>query len=320
VRPDWRAIARLYTAGAGRHDVSMDSDIARRKQHLPHPYNLDLSNVLRGLNRRTPFGRRRAANHPSTATFLRAAVWLIQRNLGPDGRHDIADPDDPDSLIRPLLSFLSQQAVTKAVRHIPAGFDRTAKVSMLRNRWRRQSDFVADVLRFVLWAWHYPAPHKDEMAGLTGEILHGDDPVPAIHRLCYWDMSRHLDSPMFRLSLVAVAQAEGDPVIREAISERNAENGALWKGFYEQFLNARGLRMRPGVTLDECVSLFAAVADGLAVRALADPGGVIDDDEQRCLLSKAALALIAGCTEPAGRPEGPPLEQAVTTLLKGAST
>lgn len=289
----------------------MDNDIPRRKLHLPHPYNLDLSKVLRGLDRRTPVGRRRAANHPSTAAFLRAAVWLVQRNLGPDARHDIADADDPDSLIRPLLSFLSLQAVTKAVRHIPAAFDRTAKVGALRNRWRRQSDFVADVLRFVLWAWHYPAPRKEEMTG----ILHGDDPVPAIHRLCYWDLNRRLDSPMFRLSLVAVAQAEGDPVIREAISERNAENGALWKRFYEQFLAARGLRMRPGVTLDDCVSLFSAVADGLAVRALADPRGVIDHDRQRCLLSTAALALIAGCAEPAGQPGGAPLEQAITALL-----
>jgi hypothetical protein len=301
-----------------RDDEDMENDVPRRKEHLPYPYNQDLSKILRSLNRRTPFGRRRAANDPATAAYLRAAVLLIQRNLGPDGRHDTADPDDPESVIRPLLSFLSQQAVTKAVRHIPAPFAKGSKVSALRSRWKRQSDFIADVLRFVLWEWHYPAPHKEEMAPVTAEILHGPDPVSAIHRLCYWDMNRRLDTPMFRLSLVAAAQAEGDPVILEAISERNRDNGALWKGFYEQFLRARGLRMRPGITVDDCVSLFSALADGLALRALADPEGlVVDSKHERCLLSKAALALIAGCTEPVGQAKGQPLEQAVTALLNG---
>lgn len=295
----------------------MENDKPRRKDHLPHPYNQDLSKILRSLNRRTTFGRKRAANDPLTAAYLHAAVWLIQRALGPNGRHDIADPDDPDSLIRPVLGFLSQQAVTKAVRHNPPPFHTVGKVSTLRDRWRRQVDFIADVLRFGLWAWHYPTPQKPEMAEVTAEILHGRDPVRAIHRLCYWDITnRHLDTPMFRLSLVAAAQAEGDPVIREAISERNRENGAMWKSLYEQVLRTRGLRMRAGITLDECVSLFSAAADGIALRALADPdAGVIDTERQRSLLSKVALAIIAGCTEPAERPEGPPLEQAITALL-----
>ena len=178
----------------------MENERPRRKQHLPHPYDQDLSKILRSLNRRTPFGRRRAANDPLTAAYLRAAEWLIQRALGPDGRHDMADADDPDSLIRPLLGFLSQQAVTKAVRHNPPPFHQVGKVSTLRDRWKRQVDFIADVLRFGLWAWHYPTPQKDDMAGVTAEILHGNDPVRAIHELCYRDLtSRHLDTPMFRL-------------------------------------------------------------------------------------------------------------------------
>ena len=64
------------------------------KQQLPHPYNQDLSKILRGLNRRTQFARRRLANDPVTAAYLAAAVRLIQRHLGPGANRALADPDD----------------------------------------------------------------------------------------------------------------------------------------------------------------------------------------------------------------------------------
>jgi hypothetical protein len=120
---------------------------------------------------------------------------------------------------------------------------------------------------------------------------------------------------MFRLGLVAVAEAEGDPVIGEAVSQRDRTNDPLWKSFYEDFISTRGLRVRSGVTLDDCVTLLAAVADGLALRALADPAArVIDHDRRRCLLGTAALALIGGCLEPADQDDGLSLEQAVRAM------
>ncbi|HZC42511.1 MAG TPA: hypothetical protein VE343_17665 [Streptosporangiaceae bacterium] len=78
----------------------MDDHARRRrqrktlKQELPYPYDQDLSKVLRGLNRRTPFGRRRQANDPVTAASLVAAVRLIQRHLGPGAAGGPADPED----------------------------------------------------------------------------------------------------------------------------------------------------------------------------------------------------------------------------------
>src|SRR5215469_3607924 len=96
------------------------------KQQLPYPYDQDLSPVLRNLNRRTPFGRRRQANDPVTAAYLAAAVRLIQRHLGPGGIRTPEDPEDPDSIPRPLLNFLSQRAVAAEVDHNPARFTASA--------------------------------------------------------------------------------------------------------------------------------------------------------------------------------------------------
>lgn len=299
-------------------------DYARRrrqrktlKQELPYPYDQDLSKVLRGLNRRTPFGRRRQANDPVTAAYLAAAVRLIQRHLGPGAAQPAADPEDADSVPRPLLSFLSQRAVAAEVDRNPPPFPRVGRVSTMRERWRHQSSFIADVLRFCLSALHYPGAHQDEIAGAAQEVIQGTEPVPGIHRLCYWDLTRLLDTPMFRLGLVAAAQAENDGLIREAVSERYRENSPRWRRFYDDILRSRGLRLRPGLTLDDLSHLLTAVADGLAMRALADPAArVIDHDRQRSLLGTAVLALIAGCLERSDGSAGVPLEHVVTDMLR----
>jgi hypothetical protein len=70
-------------------------------------------------------------------------------------------------------------------------------------------------------------------------------------------MTRLRTTPMYRLGLVAMAQAEGDTLVREAVSVRHQMNDSHWKKFYEDFLRSHGLRVRPGITLDECVDLLA---------------------------------------------------------------
>jgi hypothetical protein len=299
-----------------------DPDRGRRlKQQLPYPYNQDLSRVLRGLKRRNPITRRsRQANDPVTAAYLAAAIRLIQRHLGPGAVRRPDDKDDPDSIRRPLLSFLSQRAVAREVDRNPPPFPRKGSPRTIRDRWEPHSHFIADVLRFGLWSWRYPAPHQDEVADAKEEVLRGPDPVRGLHRLCYWNLTWLLGTPMFRLGLIAAAEAEGDPVIGEAISGRHRVNGPLWRGFYAEFLRSRGLRLRPGITLDDCDILLAAIADGLALRALVDPAAPIADSaRRRCLLGTAALALIAGCVESVGDSEGMALEETVRAMIGGPS-
>jgi hypothetical protein len=304
--------------------MNSDSTPRRRgvktlKQELPYPYNQDLSKILRGLNRRTSFSRRRLANDPVTAAYLAAAVRLIQRHLGPGASRGTADPDDHDAIERPVLGFLSQRAVAAEVGRNPPPFHRVGRVSTMRERWRHQSAFIADVLRFGLSASHYySGVREDEVAEAIDQIVSGQDAVRGIHHLASLMMARLLTSPMFRLGLIAAAEAEGDPVIREAISERHGEARPGWRKLCEDFLRSRDLRMRPGITMDDCIVLLSALADGLAMRALADPSTrALDHDGQRSLLGVGALALVAGCLQGAGRGENRSLEQAVSDLLGG---
>ncbi len=297
-------------------------DVRTLKQELPYPYNQDLSQVLHGLNRRTSFSRRRLANDPVTAAYLAAAVRLIQRHLGPDASRRTADPGDRDSIERPVLGFLSQRAVAAEVSRNPPPFHRVGRVSTMRERWPHQSAFVADVLRFGLSASHYySGVQEDEVTDAIGQIVSGKDAVRGIDHLSSLMMARLLTSPMFRLGLVSAAEAEGDPVIREAISERHGEARPMWRKRCEDFLRSRDLRIRPGITIDDCIALLSALADGLAMRSLADPSApALDHDGERSLLGMGALVLIVGCLQGSGRDENRSVEQAVSDLLGGPAT
>lgn len=128
---------------------------------------------------------------------------------------------------------------------------------------------------------------------------------------------------MFRFGLMASAQAGCDKAIRGAVVERHRDNGGEWRRYCDQFLHARGLQVRPGVSIDDCVTLLTALADGLTLHALADPGPgrgtarVIDHEERSSLLSTGALALIVGCVEPSGSADGLTLEQAAARIIHG---
>jgi hypothetical protein len=85
-----------------------------------------------------------------------------------------------------------------------------------------------------------------------------------------------------------------------------------WKEVYAALLQARGLQLRPGVTLDDIANLLAAIVDGLALRSLGDPSGdLIDHERRRTLLGTAALAVIHSFLERTEQADGMTLEQAV---------
>ena len=149
------------------------------------------------------------------------------------------------------------------------------------------------------------------------KIVHGPDALRGIHQLSTLAMTTLLNSPMFRLGLIAAAEAEGDPVIRDAISERRGEIGPVWRQWCEDFIRSRRLRIRSGVTVDDCIVLLCALADGLAMRALADPSSTraLDHDGRYSLLDVGALALISGCLDSADRGEVKSLEEVARALL-----
>jgi hypothetical protein len=290
------------------------------KQGLPFPYCHDLSQILRSLNRRTRRGRERIANDPVTAGYLAAAIRLVKRYLGPGAERAPAGPEDDPCLDRPLLRFLTQRAIAKEYAGNPHPFPRQGNVSTMRSTWQTHSHFIADLLRFGLWSRHFPAARRGEVTAAAAEALHGPEPARAIHEICYWDLVNLLDTPIFRLSLIAAASAEGDAVIQQATSELYGENTRSWAGFYEEFLRARHLRPRPGLTVKTCADILSAVADGLAARTLTHPEAqAVEHERRRSHLGTVTLALVLACLERDDEAGGQTLEEAVAAMLRGPS-
>ena len=294
------------------------SDYQELKEQLPFPYNQDLGKVLTHLDRRTPFSRERLANDPVTAAYLAAAMRLVARHLGPDPVRTALDPHDGNSLDRPLLSFLSQRAIAAEVANNPDPFPRQGNVSTLRSRWKSQSDFVADLINFVMWPGNYPADFYDEVAAGTERLLDGPDMVDAVHDLAYLNVRDAVSLPAFRLGFAAMTSAEGDEVIGEAVSASYTGFLEPWKEVYAALLQARHMQLRPGITLDDIANLLAATVDGLALRSIGDPSSdLIDHERRRSLLGTMALAVMHSCLEPAESADGMTLEDAVRVKVYG---
>jgi hypothetical protein len=289
------------------------------KQRLPFPFNQDLSQVVRHLDRRTVAARERLANDPVTAAYLAAAMRLIERFIGPCAERILVDPDDENSVERPMLGFLSQRAVAAEVANNPAPFPRKGNVSTMRSTWRSHSDFIADLLSFGLWSQSGPAVwESDAVKAAARDLEAGVHFDQVVHELAYWYMVVLIARPRFRLELVAAAAAEGDKVTRAAMAEHYTGVLEPWKPLLANILRARGLRLRSGISPDDFINLLVALVEGSALRSLANPDAVVvDHQKHRSLLGTAVLALISGCLERDRDGPGVSIEDAVNMLVRG---
>ena len=286
------------------------------KDRLPYPYDQDLSGVLRHLDRRTPSSRAKLANNPATAGYLAAAMRLVERHLGPNAVREPVDPDDINSIDRPLLRFLSQREIVAEMTRNPDPLPRRGSVAALRSTWRSQSDFIADVLSFALWPKQRPPEFGREVTIKAERLLGGPDFVDGVHDLAYFSMRTALGRSSFRFELAALAEAEGDDVLKAALAETYQGPLEPWKRIYEAFGKAHGLRLRPGVTLDDFADILAALETGLVMRAIGYPQDrIIDSQSHHSLSGTAVLAVILGCFERTEEAAGLTIEQAVHELV-----
>ncbi|MFJ6569053.1 hypothetical protein ACIQNU_16660 [Streptomyces sp. NPDC091292] len=275
------------------------------KRDLPYPYDRDLSGVLHHLNRRTRPFRTRLANDPVTAAYLAAGMRLLGRHLGPGAQRGVHGE-------RPLLSFLSQRAVAAEVARNPRPFPRQGSVASLRDRWSAQSEFVADLINFAVWRENYRPEYREGRGANIRKLVNGPDFVGAVHDMAYRHTAEGAAMPSVRLGLALMTAAEGDEEITRAVSEMYEDYLGSWKELYAAVLRERGLRLRPGLTLDDLANALSATTDGMTLRAIGDPdAGVVDHDNRRSLMGTVALAVIHAFLEPDDDASGLTLEQAV---------
>jgi hypothetical protein len=284
----------------------------RGKRELPFPYNQDLSGVLRHLNRRTRVFRARLANDPCTAAFLVAGMRLLEQRLGPGPQRGA------QQTARPLLNSLSQRAIVAEVAGNQPPFPRRGSLSMLRDRWSAQSHFVADLVNFAVWRENYRPGSREQRAATTRKLVSGPDFAQAVHEIAYQHTAEGVGMPSVRLSLALMTEAEGDDELMRALSAMYEDYLGSWKELYAAVMRERGLRLRPGLSLDDLANALSAATDGMILRAIGNPGaGVVDNDNRRSLMGTVALALVHAFLEPDEDPSGLTLEQAVAARFDG---
>jgi hypothetical protein len=284
------------------------------KEQLPYPFNRDLSAVLTHLDRRTPAGRDRTANDPATAAYLAAGIRLIRKHLGPGAERKLTNPDDPETLSRPVLAFLSQRTVANEVANNPDPFHKVGTVGMLRDRWYSQSDYIADLLAFALWSENEAVESQEQIAVEAGRIIEGPDFVDAAHRLAYEEVTRVLRSPQFRLELLTCAAGDGDDILSTALATNQVEVVKPWIQLYTALFAARGLRLRTGISVEQFGEMLASLVAGYGQRGLSDSAGIgLDHEAKRSTFGTAVLALFLGCVH---RPEATNSDQSVEDLAQ----
>ena len=256
----------------------------------------DLSIVLKRImdwrysTRKTREGRVKLANNEMTRELLEAGMRLVTDQFKPGQPPNQDEPIDDAS---PFFEWLSIARVTAEVANGSKGLQATDEI--FRDRWPHRAGYIEDLLACSLWARHWSL--HISMAAESKELLTtGSDFVQAIHQIAYNDLRVVLDSPAYRISLIAAAMADRNPTIHDVMGDTYKLVTETWASLYQATLEARGLRLRPGISLTELTDMLTALAEGIGLRLITDPNaGLIDHERQQSLLGKAALALAVGC-------------------------
>jgi hypothetical protein len=260
----------------------------------------DLSVVLTRVvkSRKAPEAGKRLAGSPETRAYLDAGLKLIAEQLtAPEGQ-----PQNGDYTDRPFFSWLSRAKVIEEASKMAHSSEKGTKLNIgegnYRDRWKYQPDYVEDLLAYSLWAVHWSA-HVATAEGSAEALKHGDDFVDAIHELSYRDTNNVLSNPAYRVSVIGSAMADRDARAREMVTQTYRLLLDSWKQLYTETIEARGFRLRPDVSVDDLANMLAALADGIGLRLITTPGdgSLIDHENHRSLLGKAALALVASCID-----------------------
>lgn len=260
----------------------------------------DLSKILRHLNRTSEAGRRSVANSAATIAFLRAALDLTDELFSPQ-----ALPVESYAIPRPTLSYLSKPNVVKRAIRDFAGDESHPDApteSKFRDRWRSQSDFLADFTAYALIGRHWSLHLALSERARTILTTDPDAFSSMVHAVALEDLKLVLDLPAYRFQLLAAASAQADSVSAEALSRMYRTLSDAWCSLYQAVFDQYGVVFRPGVTVNTFNIILQATAEGLGMRLLAGTNEeIISPNSARSILGTTALALFVAFIETGDR-------------------
>ncbi|MFE0458601.1 hypothetical protein ACFW1A_04970 [Kitasatospora sp. NPDC058965] len=195
--------------------------------------------------------------------------------------------------------------------------DATATRGLFATRWPTMDRYYADLFRLAFEPGGY-AGHADLAGGLAPAVLGAGDPQDAATDVALENMRLYLDSPLFRMKLLATAMDPAGPLFGPVLVEFYEAATAWWSAAYTEITDAAGLRLKADVTPRMFASWMIALVEGLTHRFLSTPGDF--DGELRAAaatLARSGAALLLGATAPRGELRS--VEQDFSLLMPGSA-
>jgi AcrR family transcriptional regulator len=183
-------------------------------------------------------------------------------------------------LLRAGMQMLLERGMSAGVQHIRLQdvLRRTGLTTGAAYRlWADQSDYHRD-LAVAMMRMRVVGPADTMQAAIVDLIesgASGEDVINAAAlahvRTANLDMSDPtdlLDAQSFLIALALRTTADTWPELTEASHERHRESVAAFSELYRRLMDAYGMRMREGLTLEDFSEALAAIAEGFAIRAL----------------------------------------------------
>jgi hypothetical protein len=296
----------------------------------------DLSRVLPCVTswyagtRKTQTARDKLANHPLTREYLDAGLRLMGEQFRPGeaGRNgagaDGGAPggSDADSPGRPAYpdnavqnkqsAFFDWLSAQKIIDEVDRSGEMRGNQGTFEDRWPYKDYYIQDLLSYSLWARHW-AREAQVAQESAAPLATSEDFVQAVHEAAYWSCQAQLANTSSRVWLIASAVSDRYPAMKTAMRKIHDRMNASWMPVYDAVVAGRGLRLRPGVTIEDLTEILSALTTGVSLHIAADSDpGLIDHARRRSLLGTAAIAVLASCIDPG---DGQSLEQAITDLV-----
>lgn len=285
-------------------------------EHWQPVPNEDLSQVVKRFSAVRKSTRKRLANDEKTRELLAAAIRLIDRQFA------ASDANTDEEMRRyPFFQWLSRHKIATEVAAATPGlaeedrFDTAAStVKLLERRWTPHDRFIQDLLHYALSKRHWSL-HLSLSGDALKLLLHGlhtGDFAAGVHEVAYEDLLIPVETPGFqRMQLLAAVLAEREPELQQVLMDMYQAVDKSWTALYEALFEERGWKLRPGLSFQDLNLMLSTAAEGMALRSLVDPTGIIDKEARTSLLGTLSLALTISCVDPG---DGYSLEELVRAL------
>jgi hypothetical protein len=230
----------------------------------------------------------RRLRNPRVRVLLDAGAALLEESLGGGIEDPFRFPTVPAVCARAAIEepFTGQDNPISSARNAYA------------KTWPTKARFDADLVIYALTVPSWFA--GDEYAFETvHELIDNEMPVDEVFERMAFSEAVLFEHKHFRLQVLMQALAPDVPIIREAIDRMYGAITAAWSQTCEGVLTYYGVRLRPGLTVTDVAMMLTAMAEGLGLRRLVQPGdrALMDRRRGTTLLASGVFAVFAACLQ-----------------------